>query len=101
MTKKEKIEYIKEDVKDFEEFLIKTARYWETVKMMELDNPDNMDATFIKELVNCIEVTAIPIEVLARHKEVNPGYVLEKLKHARRYIDATIRYFEKKQQEEK
>lgn len=88
--------YVKMDIMEFKHFLGKLGNYWGIIKMMEIDNPDNHDITFIKELVYIIEQVGIPIDVMARHKNIHPGYVLEKLNNADRILKSTISYFEGK-----
>jgi hypothetical protein len=96
LTRDERIAYIEMDVDSLERFCAKMCRDFRRVKIFELDNPKSNDTTFIKELVNIIEQVEIPLEVFARDKEINPGYCVSKLEHAKDLLQYTINYFKKK-----
>jgi hypothetical protein len=96
ISKEERLFYAEKDAMEFRAYVNKLANHFHTVKKMEIENPENRDATFTKELVYAIEGCGIVIEVLARHKEINSGYALEKLNNAKLYLDQAIRHFNSK-----
>lgn len=57
------------------------------------------DSAFLKDLVNGIIGISAVLEVYVKHKEIHPKYALEKLNSSQRYINATIKYFERKEEE--
>jgi len=95
-TKEELLEFAETDIRHFAIFCSGLIEHWGTIKRMEINDPNNRDATFVKELVYAIEGAAIPIEVLARYGKINPGYAIEKLENAKRYLDAAIGHFTNK-----
>jgi len=96
MKEEKLLEYAEYDIRQFAIFCSNLIRYWGDVKRFEIKNPGNRDAVFIKELVYVIKGASIPIEVFARHGEINPGYAIEKLSIAKSYIDSAINYFNHK-----
>lgn len=54
------------------------------------------DSAFLKDLVDSIIGISAVLEAYVEHKGVHPEYALEKLNFSKSYIEATIRYFEKK-----
>ncbi len=54
------------------------------------------DSAFIKDLTDSIIGISGILEVYARDKQIFSGYALEKLNWSKSYIEAAIRYFEKR-----
>lgn len=57
------------------------------------------DSAFLKDLVDGINGISAVLEVYVRDKEIHPEYALEKLNSSQSYINATIKYFERKEKE--
>ena len=93
----EQLEHIQHDVWEWELLCEKLVHNWYKVKKMEVEQTDNRDATFIKELVYAIEYSSILIQVLAEQGQIHPNYAVEKLKVAKSYIDAAMDYFKGKE----
>ena len=55
------------------------------------------DSAFLKDLVDSLIGISAVLEVYVEHKGIHPNYAIEKLKNSKSYIDATIRYFESKE----
>ena len=96
LSKELRLEGAEIDVRQFGRFCNHLVNNWRIVKRMEINNPNNRDATFIKELVYAIEGAAIPINVLAEQGSIHPDYAIEKLESAKKYIDAAIGHFHNK-----
>lgn len=54
------------------------------------------DSAFLKDLVNSLIGISAVLEVYVEHKEIHPNYALEKLNLSKSFIDACIRYYEGK-----
>jgi len=93
--------YTQQDIKSFQCMLEKLSLSWATVKILADNDSNDRDAVFLKELAYAIEGCEIPIEVFARDCHIYPSYAIEKLKVARSYIDAAIRYFSSIEEEKK
>ena len=57
------------------------------------------DSAFLKDLVDGIQGISAILEVYVEHGGINPSYAIEKLKFAQSYINATLRYFESKEEQ--
>ena len=57
------------------------------------------DSAILKDLVDGIIGISAVLEVYVRDKEIYPDYALEKLNSSQSYINATIKYFEGKEEE--
>jgi hypothetical protein len=101
IDKEKRIRYAAMDAHQFNIYLKNLSAHWLVVKMMEIDEPDNRDATFVKELANLIELIGIPIQVLSQQKKLHPSYVLKKLNAADRHLKTTIQYFKSKSEGDK
>ena len=55
------------------------------------------DSAFLKDLVDSLLGISAVLEVYVEHKGIHPNYAIEKLKFSKSYIDATISYFENKE----
>lgn len=51
-------------------------------------------SAFLKDLVDSLNGISAVLEVYVNHKEIHPGYAIEKLKNSKSYINATIKFFE-------
>ena len=58
------------------------------------------DSAFLKDLVDSIIGISAVLEVYVEQKGIHPGYALEKLNFSKSYIESTIRYFERKLEED-
>lgn len=56
------------------------------------------DSAFLKDSVDSLIGISAVLEVYTRDKGIYPGYAIEKLKNSRSYINATIEYFERKEE---
>lgn len=56
------------------------------------------DSAFLKDLVDGIQGISAVLEVYVEHKGIHPNYAIGKLKFSQSYINATIRYFESKEE---
>lgn len=54
------------------------------------------DSAFLKDLVDSLIGISAVLEVYVEHKEIHPNYALEKLNFSKSFIDACIRYYEGK-----
>lgn len=54
------------------------------------------DSAFLKDLVDALIGISAVLEVYVEHKGIHPNYALEKLKFSKSFIDACIRYYEGK-----
>lgn len=54
------------------------------------------DSAFLKDLVDSLIGISAVLEVYVEHKGIHPNYALEKLKFSKSFIDACIRYYEGK-----
>ena len=57
------------------------------------------DSAFLKDLIDGIQGISAILEVYVEQKGVHPSYAIEKLKFAQSYINATLRYFESKEEQ--
>lgn len=57
---------------------------------------NSRDSAFLKDLTDSIIGIAAVLEVYVEYKGIHPGYALEKLNISKSYIEATIKYFERK-----
>jgi len=57
------------------------------------------DSAFIKDLVDGIQGISAILEVYVEHGGINPNYAMEKLNFTQSYINATLRYFESKEEQ--
>lgn len=57
------------------------------------------DSAFLKDLVDSIQGISAVLEVYVEHNGIYPNYAIEKLKNSQSYINATIRYFESKEEQ--
>lgn len=55
------------------------------------------DSAFLKDLVNSLIGISAVLEVYVEDNGIHPDYAIEKLKSSSSYINATIRYFESKE----
>lgn len=58
------------------------------------------DSAFLKDLVDGIQGISAVLEVYAEYGYINSDYAIEKLNYAKSYINATIAYFESKEETE-
>ena len=54
------------------------------------------DSAFLKDLVDSLLGISAVLEVYVEHNGIHPNYAIEKLKHSKSYIDATINYYQNK-----
>lgn len=54
------------------------------------------DSAFLKDLVDSLIGISAVLEVYVEHKGIHPNYALEKLNFSKSFIDACIRYYEGK-----
>ena len=57
------------------------------------------DSAFLKDLVDSLKGISAVLEVYVEHKEIHPDYAIEKLNFSKSLIEATIRYYESKEEE--
>ncbi len=57
------------------------------------------DSAFLKDLVDGIQGISALLEVYVEYKGIDSNYAIEKLNFSKNYIDATIRYFERKEEQ--
>ena len=58
------------------------------------------DSAFLKDLVDSLLGISAVLEVYVRDKQIHPSYALEKLNNSKNTIEYTIKYYEKKLEEE-
>lgn len=63
----------------------------------EYYSTSSRDSAFLKDLVDSLLGISVVLEVYVAHKGIHPNYAIEKLKNSKSYIDATISYFENKE----
>ncbi len=56
------------------------------------------DSAFLKDLVDSLQGISSVLEVYVEQKGIHPNYAIEKLKWSKSYINATISYFENKEE---
>lgn len=54
------------------------------------------DSAFLKDLTDSLMGISAVLEVYTRDGKIHPNYAIEKLKNSMSYINANIKYFEKK-----
>ena len=58
------------------------------------------DSAFLKDLVDSLLGISAVLEVYVEYKKIHPNYALEKLNNSKSYIDAAIRFYESRKEEE-
>ena len=54
------------------------------------------DSAFLKDLVDSLQGISAVLEVYVEHKGIHPNYAIEKLENSQSYIQASIKYFKNK-----
>lgn len=75
--------------------LNKILNYYMIIYDEYYDN-GSRDSAFLKDLVDSLIGISAVLEVYVEHKGIHPNYALEKLNNSKSYIEACIRYYESK-----
>ena len=82
---------INETYKIVNNYMIIYAEYYET---------GSRDSAFLKDLTDSLLGISAVLEVYARDKQIHPNYVIEKLENSRSYINACIKFYESRLENE-
>ena len=58
------------------------------------------DSAFLKDLTDSLLGISAVLEVYARDKQIHPNYVIKKLENSRSYINACIKFYESRLENE-
>lgn len=73
--------------------LLKIKRYYMKV-YDEYYETCSRDSAFLKDLVDSLMGIEAVLEVYVEHKGIHPDYAIEKLNNSKSYINAAIRFYE-------